>query len=268
MTLDGSPPIRRLVLFAHFDQDDRIKPAVHFYLKALRPHATALWFVSTSRLPPGEQDSMSGLCDRIHLKENIGLDFGMWQQALEGMQPMDWDEILLANSSVLGPFRPLEDLFSRIAQHSEDFIGLTESFELDPHLQSYFLLFRSQVFRHPSWLQFWGSILPFENKRQIIRSYELGLTHWFRQQGFKPGVLFPHEEIRKRLSLLKEPSLLLNLRRQRGKNASVLWPDLLLDAGCPFLKIAAFRENPGKISLSGLRRRILALGFSTELLEF
>ena len=261
-----SNPLRRLVIFAHYDRDDSVRPYIWHYLKALRPFATEIWFVSTSRLGDADRSALADLCDRCQTKENVGLDFGMWQHALLGTSMEGWDEVLLTNSSVYAPLHPLDAFFQRIAATEGDFLGVTESSELDPHLQSYFLLFRSPVLRHPAWMRFWEGLLPYSDKRQTIRSYELGLTYWMRQHGFLSVTLFPRAILRKRLSLLREPGLLLRRRRRRGRNPVIAWPDLLLEEGCPFLKVEVLRDNPTKVPLAALRRRIEALGYPIELI--
>jgi lipopolysaccharide biosynthesis protein len=262
--LPVSPSLRRLAVFAHFDREDRLRPYITHYLQALRPFLTSLWFVSTSKLSDAEQAPLANLCDRIQLKANVGQDFGMWHYAFQGIDWQCWDEVLLVNSSTYAPLHPLAPLFRRLDELPGDFLGITESLELDPHLQSYFLLFRRQVIRHECWAQFWSHLLPYVDKRQTIRSYELGLTQWLKQHGFQATALFPATALGQSSRFLRIRGLLAS--KSRLRNPSLSMADVLLDAGCPFLKVEVLRDNPGRVSAAGLRSRIKSLGFPEDLI--
>ena len=259
-------PLRRLAVFAHFDREGRLRPFITHYLEALRPFVSGLWFVSTSGLAEVDQAALSTLCDRVQFKENIGQDFGMWQHAFHGIDWSAWDEVLLVNSSTYAPLHPLQQIFERIEQTPGDYFGITESMELDRHIQSYFLLFRPQVVRHESWARFWTHLLPFESKRQTIRSYEVGLTHWLKQHGFQSVALFPTQSLGRAYGLRRIRGWFSRRWRHGLRNPSLYGADLLLDAGCPFLKVEVLRDNPGRVSLVGLRGRIKALGYPEELI--
>src|SRR3954447_20053622 len=98
--------MKRAALYAHFDEAAEIKPYVVLVLRALREVCSSVGFVSTACLPPAELAKLEGLVTSVHLKENVGLDFGMWQMALSGLALEELDELLLVNSSIIGPIFP------------------------------------------------------------------------------------------------------------------------------------------------------------------
>src|SRR5687768_7677270 len=103
--------MRRLALFAHYDPDSEVKPYILYYLERLRVDCARIVFISTSPLPEAEIEKLESRADRVLLKENVGLDFGMWQYAVERENLTGYDELVLTNSSIFGPIYPLTPIF-------------------------------------------------------------------------------------------------------------------------------------------------------------
>jgi Rhamnan synthesis protein F len=139
-----------------------------------------------------------------------------------------------------------------------DFWGLTDNDEISSHLQSYFLIFRNRVIQSDCFAQFWKSVLPYKNKDQIIRSYEVGLTIWLQQNGFKWKALYPQCEIFERYVVNREKRSFLTKFLERlkgrglpvilsGKNTTLYFPDFLIDSGMPFLKLSLLKSGNERI---------------------
>lgn len=67
---------------------------------------------------------------------------------------------------------------------SADFWGLVHSKQTASHLQSFFLGFSKQVFCSSAWAEFWAGVEDLEDKWEVIRRYEIGLTKHFAKAGF------------------------------------------------------------------------------------
>jgi rhamnosyltransferase len=237
--------VKRLAIFAHYDPQCEVKPYILFHLKALRDCCERVAFVSTAALSDQEMAKVSGLCDEVHLRPNVGYDFGMWQFVIAHTDLSVWDEIVLTNSSVFGPFWPLTDAFQRMADQPCDFWGMTDSYQHDWHIQSYFLVFRHKVIRSEAFATFWRSVLPYTNKRQTIRSYEIGLTEYLAGAGFTSRVLAPT------LSLLPKGILRYLFRKYRKykrRNPAVIYARELLKARMPFMKLELFKRKPALVA--------------------
>ena len=230
--------MNRLILFSHFHEADRVEPHILAHLRALRELGGSLHFISNGTLAQEEGAKLDGLVDRILLRENTGMDFSMWQAALAEMDLCAIDELVLTNSSLLGPCVPLAPLFQRMAAQPCDFWGLTESWEGCYHLQSYFLVFRKAALEAPAFRQFWASVLPYRSKLNIVWSYELGLSQFLREQGLRSAVAFPLLRADNRFLW----NLLLrrrwSMRVRRFGNPVLDYPDLLLRSGMPYVKRA------------------------------
>jgi lipopolysaccharide biosynthesis protein len=193
----------------------------------------------------------------VHLKENVGLDFGMWRHALERVDLGAWDELVLANSSVFGPLTPLARAFERMAPSDCDFWGMTNNHELAPHIQSYFLVFRRAALASTAFGRFWQGVLPYESKWQITLSYEVGLTTYLVENGLRPALVAPVEE-------LPVPFW----RRDVVGNPTCRFPVLLLEEGVPFVKVELLRENPLGVPLWPIYRWMQRRGYDLGLVEF
>ena len=153
------------------------------------------------------------------------------------------DELILLNSSVIGPIFPLDEAFNRMAPSSCDFWGMTESFESNYHLQSYFLCFRKKMIYSELFKRYWTDMAPLAGRQEVINRYELKLTGYFREHGFESGSLIKSMDIR--LLCLKNLSLIF----KKKKNPTLYYADQLLQLRMPFVKIQLLRDNPFNLQL-------------------
>lgn len=249
-------PLNRLVLFAHWDAAAEVKPYILAHLAALRALGGQIEFVSNCPLPPAEVEKLRGLARGVSLRENAGYDFGMWQDALAHADLSRVDELVLTNSSIVGPFFPLAPIFERMDAAGWDFWGMTESWQDAHHVQSYFLVMKRAVARSAALTRFFEAVRPYRSKKQIIFSYELGLSTWLWENGFTGGAAFPPgSQPRAWLA-----DLLVRHTRPWGyrerKNPTLYYPDRLWRAGMPYLKVELFQRRPLRVRLLGLRRAV------------
>lgn len=254
--------MKRLAIFAHFDAQNEVKRYVTHYLAALRPEVDAITFVSTSPLPESERDKLAPHCAEVLLKDNVGLDFGMWKHALERVDVGAWDEIVLTNSSVFGPLSPLSDAFHTMEHEMLDFWGMTDSSDMSWHLQSYFLVFRRRVLASEAWRAFWSAFLPYKNKRQIVRCYEIGLSLWLTENDFRGRALVPQAS----LAAYRFPRGLWP--KKPTQNPTIVYTAELIERGMPFVKVELLRDNPAEVRLSPVRQAMERAGYAMNMVEF
>jgi rhamnosyltransferase len=253
--------MRRLIIYAHFDAQDRVRGYVIRNLQALEALGE-VHFVSNSNLSEATLDLVRPHVVTTCLRENRGFDFGMWAHVILGLDLAAYDEVLLTNSSVVGPFYALQPVLDRMAEAPCDFWGLTASQMLVPHLQSYFLSFRPQLFKSDVFRRFWASILPYRSKDALVLAYEIGLTQYFSDEGFVWQEAFPRGVLR--------GSWLKNWMASRGVSTgrvrryvdpTLLYPDLLLECGMPYVKLGLFERNPHRLNLNHLLKAVVRLGY-------
>jgi lipopolysaccharide biosynthesis protein len=253
--------MNRLAIFAHFDAENEVKPYVSHYLDRLRELCTRVVFVSTSQLGERQLEALWPRVDQVMLCENTGWDFGMWKHAIDHVDRSGVDELLLTNSSVFGPVFPLAPIFERMAAKPCDFWGMTDNFEWHWHVQSYFLVLRRAVIDSGAFQLFWNSVLPYRNKDAVVMSYELGLTQFLLDSGFRAGAFLPTEAWttwadRRRMDLL------------RRWNPTLFHPMRLLEHGMPFVKVGLLRDNLGEVRLDPVYRAMADSGYDLDLVKF
>ena len=112
-----------------------------------------------------------------------GSDFGSWQILINhiGWQTiMGYDEMIICNDSIYGPMSNMDDIFDYMELKDYDFWGLTENYHSNYHLDSYFMVFKNDILKHPKFHEFWNSIIPTQGHK----SYESILTPFLTELGF------------------------------------------------------------------------------------
>jgi rhamnosyltransferase len=237
--------MKRLAIYAHYGSSPQVASHVSFYLQHIAELGFQICFVSNLEISPTSEMSLKKTCERVIVRENTGLDFSMWRRGMAEYDLLQFDELLLTNSSIIGPLQPLAPLWQNPAVADCDFWGLTDNDELNQHLQSYFLVFRKRVLHSERLRDFWRTVLPYKNRQQVIQSYELGLSCWLEEGGFQWQAIFKLEAII--ATFLARRSFWKKLCGRKpwvpGRNTTLCFPDLLLERGMPFLKVALLREN-------------------------
>lgn len=182
---------RRLVILAQFDPDNALPAHVRLHLERLRKDADKLVLVSNSPIDERGLEIARRLCDSVIERENIGWDFAGWRDALAAEDMADYDEIVLTNSSVIGPLFDLAPIFAEMAARPCAFWGMVYSRQKGPHLQSYFLCFEASVFRSAAWAAFWRTVRDIRDKETVILRYEVGLTRHLTDAGFRVDSYIP-----------------------------------------------------------------------------
>lgn len=193
--------MNRLCVFAHWDKDNIIDDYVVYYLQKLSSVCTTIIFVSDC--PELENlEVLDGIVDFSLIKKHGEYDFGSYKRGFlfANEKGIIFDELLFANDSCYGPFYSLENIFTKMDKKKCDYWGLTQnSYGVEkrgnievaiwsPHIQSYFLNFKKQVFESNIFNKFINSIKREDNKNIIITKYEVGLSKLLQNNGFKGSV--------------------------------------------------------------------------------
>lgn len=265
----------KIVLFMHFDGRGMVRAQLLDYMRDLHANGRTVVFVSNAaKLTPASLEALREICAVVILRRNIGYDFGAWRDAVDylGLPRADTEEVILANDSVFGPLLPLGDTLRRLDYAKADIWGLTESWQVRYHLQSFFLAFGPAALRAPAWAKFWRSVRPVPMKYYIVNAYEVGITQAMVKGGLRCAALWPYEKLIKLVSRDELEKLIVAEESELGKAdpiqitrklqvlrirdgvarrvalnpTSDLWRQLLL-SGFPFIKRELLRDNPTKV---------------------
>jgi lipopolysaccharide biosynthesis protein len=257
----------RLAIYAHYSKNTDVALHTFHFLKEIRLLGFELCFVSNSPLSQESQEKLGAFSQKIIQRENTGLDFSMWKDGLAEYDLTQVQELLLANSSVIGPLAPLSRLWQHPIVGECDFWGLTDSNELwDWHLQSFFVVFKQNVVTSRIFSQFWSAMLPYHTKGQIIRSYEIGLTVWLQENGFRWQAMYKLGDIYGRRSRFEKIRDRIRSYINPVRNSTLFYPDFLVRDGMPFVKKSLLGIGNYRLSQSETMALLKTPYFPTEAL--
>jgi GT2 family glycosyltransferase len=168
------------------------------------------------------------LLDRITVmrKPNFGYDFGSWSVALQTIPEIELaDEVLLMNDSLIGPFAKLDEILNQMNESPYSVTGLTDSIEIDYHIQSYMMHFKHGVLGETVLFNFWRNVRHEANKDDVIQKYEVGLSRLALENEIYIGPVFP-----------------FNLTPNRWGASSKANVVSLIRLGFPFIKANTLRD--------------------------
>jgi lipopolysaccharide biosynthesis protein len=266
---DPLPDSKLAAVFVHYDRDGAIHDYVVHQLQELLATGFRIVFVSNApKLPQESIDQIAPFCQMILWRFNLGYDFGAYKDGLRSIENKeDLNGVLLMNDSVYGPFSKLRDLFADIDRSSTDYWGITDSWQISFHVQSYFILFFPKALRSVAFKKFWRRMPYVNNKGWVIRNGEVKLSRVLSREKLRAKVLAPYWSIAKEMSdrlvgldiTQIEPerhrAFLERLREhlvagQPLNPVHYFWDVLILDYKCPFIKRELMKPNPSNVPYS------------------
>ena len=265
-----------LCLFSHFDLHDEIDDYVIDYLKSLHDCGYSTVFITTcENISSATLSFVRDYVFKIIVKKNVGRDFGSWFAGIvDSWRPNSFRKVLLANDSVYGPIFDLKSVFEDMSDRSLDLWGITDSFETEYHVQSYFVVFEERFANSAAFIKFWDSYRFEVDKRKVIENFEIGLTSFAVRSGFRAGAFCSYYDVRRRaLALMDTPSGTGTAVRQSKltpvNGSHFFWRSLVKDFQCPFIKVELLRDNPSGIDDVFLWEDVIVenSSFKTELIN-
>ena len=263
----------KVAVFIHFDGAGGIGDHTLHYVTALHQAGFSILFVTNSgKLKDHALETIKPLCAGVLVRRNIGYDFGAMREGLSylNLPRPNTEMVVLANDSIYGPLKPLDDMIGRIDFATADLWGATDSWQSRYHIQSYFLAAGRRVLEHKAWRDFWNDVRPVKSKTWVINRYELGLSQRMVRGGLRLGAVWRYQDLignvnqtwlmepRQDMPQSAEPMVkmrYIHAHRIRHNVAtrtplnptSDLWRQLL-QAGFPFVKRELLRDNPSYVA--------------------
>lgn len=267
--MSTTPVPNRLVVLATFDPDGEVAPHLRRHIEAWQQECSRLIVVSTSPLTPAARAWLTANAELVE-RENYGYDFYSYRAGLlAGGDLSGYDEVVICNDTFVGPLRPYAEIFARMAEVRVDFWGMTQSRRIEPHLQSFFVVFRRWVAGSKAFTAFWADMAPVSDRRQVIHRYEVGLSRRLVEAGFTMGSYFTESVRDRRLARVRVAWWALHRAGGRGvgvrrllDNAREPWnpTSALADAALhgarlPLVKTDVLRFDPYGLGADRLLRR-------------
>ena len=227
--------MKRVAIFASFNRDGVIAPFVVYFLKELNKEVENIVFIADNEVLPREEEKIKDVVVYSRCERHGCYDFGSYRRGFEWAEEngllKDADELIFCNDSCYGPIYPFEGVFTEMEKRDCDFWGMTESYQISHHIQSYFMVFRKKVFSSETFKAFVSSFEKKENFWGYVENYETKFTDYLCEAGFKCSQLCPYESI-------------TNHDEKEFVNPCV-FPVTLLSLGIPLVKRKVFVNKHG-----------------------
>lgn len=253
-----------LCFFAHYSSSGIVNDYVLYYVQKLKDLGYAVVLCTSTTILAEEKEKLKDQVVGILTQENYGWDFGLWKSALLHLKDTirnisEIETILIANDSVYGPFFDLSEIFLEMKRGHFDLWAMSESYEVDRHIQSYFIVFNQKVIRSSFFWNFWEQVRYYFDKQAVIDNYELRLKALFEKEGFSCGAFFSEEKIRK----------------STGSNSALnvnptikLWEPMIYSFHFPFIKGELLRKRMlSEKSIARLKEYIASKGYPVSYME-
>lgn len=251
-------PNQAWCVYSHFDADGDVQGYVLEALKRIKASGLKIVVMSTSpRISEDGLKEMARYATTVILRENIGYDFGSYKLGIAYLKEIKAkpNQLLITNDSVYGPFHSLKPILKKAKEF--DVYGLTDSIDINYHLQSYFLIYGERVLKSRAFIEFWNRVELFDTndksfKQKIINEYEVGGSQYFLKKKFTLGAAFGFKALAQSAwakytheidIAQKEPGFKVKYFNPGNNTTHFYWRDLI-QKKFPYIKRELVTTNP------------------------
>jgi len=168
-------------------------------LQELQKVCEKLVIVCNGKLDYEGLESFYKITKDVVTRENTGFDIWGYKTGIDyiGWDSLkQYDELILMNDSVFGPFYPFRSMFDDMDPKNPDFWGITKHGEFNnpdgltkcgvfpEHIQSYFYVIGKKMFLHPEFIKYWDELREFKSWNETVSFFESQFTKHFADLGF------------------------------------------------------------------------------------
>jgi hypothetical protein len=200
MVVESLPKISgRVAVFLHWSQDEKIHKSDERYIEALEDVFDFVIVVrNQNRLTSEKVEILSVSQKRIELmRSNLGYDFGGYKAGIAFLSEYknELKEILICNNSVFLIKDSLEKTMSIVRSEMTPIVAATSSLEINSHVQSFFIHFKSLVLADERFWSYWNTANTFQDKEMTVRELEIPLKSNFEKLGYEATAIWSYERL-------------------------------------------------------------------------
>lgn len=189
--------MKRLCIYLIFDKENIIDRYILYMLQELRTCSSYILVVNNSQYIENGKEKLENYADKVICRDNIGFDAGGFKEALCSYLGWDkvfeYDELILVNDSIFGPFKPMKNIFSEMDNSKADFWGLATHGKRGnvflEHIQTYFLVVRSRMLHSVQFKNYWERMPFYATFLDVVYEHEVKFTAYFKELGYTYDVL-------------------------------------------------------------------------------
>lgn len=222
--------MKRVAIFASYFKEGIIPEYVIYYLRGLKKVADDIVFIADNEIKSGEEEKLRDLVIYSKCERHGCYDFGSYRRGFEWAEKngflVDAAELIFCNDSCYGPIYPFEKVFAEMEKKECDFWGMTEAIDREYHIQSFFMVFKNNVFRSQKFIDFVHSFEKQNTFWDYVEKYETQVRCVLSNVGFRADsfieisefenklhtnpMLCPIETLKKGMPLIKRKIFLSN----------------------------------------------------------
>lgn len=235
--------VSRLGIYFFYDKDGIVDRFVTYMLDDLHKAFDRLIIVCNGILTQEGENKLKRYTEEIIVRENKGLDVWAYKTVLDrvGWKTLEtYDEIVLANSTIMGPVYPFSEMFEEMDKRDVDFWGITKFGEdkktklkyslynyIPEHIQSHFMAYRQSLISSISFQKYWNEMPEINSYDESVGIHESAFTKKFADMGYKWDVYVNTDEYK---GITTYP---LNFYAK----------ELIVNKRCPIFKRRSFFQN-------------------------
>lgn len=201
MFLPESQDVQRLGIFFFYDRDGIVDDYIPTLVEGLNQHFSDLTIVVNGKITDEGRKKLEPFTSKFIIRPNKGYDAWAYKAAMESYgwdELQKFDEIVLFNSTIMGPVYPFAEMFTTMGQRDLDFWGITkfhkvpkDPFKRSPypylpeHIQSHFHAYRRSLVSSKAFQDYWDNLPPINSYYDSVGLHESLFTKRFADKGFK-----------------------------------------------------------------------------------
>lgn len=182
-----------LILYASFQRGKVLPGYVRYALLNLSSLGKVVLLTNSRPFEKSEEEMLEGEGIEIFWTENRGFDFGMWRRyfAENENEVRSYSRVILLNDSIVYFRNGFRAFFERAEALEAEVVGLTQSEEISPHFQTFFLYLKGNAIEAVR-----KFLLKTPNGKtfyEVVKTQEIALSKEFLAEEIKGASLFPTE---------------------------------------------------------------------------
>lgn len=186
--------MKRLMVYFFFDKDGIVDDYVPYFLQKFRPYCEEICTVVNGIVTDGSRRKLEKYSNVILERENTGLDAEAYRYGLNyyGFEKIrsNFDEVILTNFTIYGPFFPLDIMFKNIEDTDCDWWAPFKWYIKEQdfrHMPSFFNVYKKNLVQSLDFEKYWVEMPTIKSYYDSCTIHEQRQTKYWQSLGFKEG---------------------------------------------------------------------------------
>ncbi|MGZ7445310.1 rhamnan synthesis F family protein [Paenibacillus sp. TH7-28] len=205
--------MKRVAVFLFYDKDGIVDDYIPVMLEDLKRNVDRLVVVCNGKLTIDGRQKFEKITEDIIVRENKGFDVWAYK---EGIEYIGWDglsyydELVLINYTMFGPFYPFSEMFNEMSRRNIDFWGITKHYGTEDDwtgghmkygyipdfIQSFFIVIRKKMHSSFEFKRYWDKMRPIGSYIESMAFHEGIFTKDFSDSGFSCDVYIDTDDLK------------------------------------------------------------------------